>query len=1234
MATVVSKLKPRSTILNENEQQERLKPNGRGTSIPTSGTLNTISLGPNETTVEDGGISRVRKRSLPNTLPAVSNDNGLGGETIGNKTFQLRGGATPHTPQTYALLFIDPDASITAGDVDVSYDDDTDTPRVDNFDIIADGIGPHETSFPVKQVTDVTGQNFTGKNAGDALILGPACPDTVDWIVGSSGKTAFNPANDPNDGGNDGDALYVAAASTGDQDVAVGFKDLPAHIFEGGIITITGRCWVKNVGATTNGIEVGWRIGGVFYPQNSTTVTGLETGPYQILAFTDSINPDTSAAWTKTDVNNVEIMVRFKGDSPTVEKRWAFVRLGVSCRGGFVHNVLDGGDLANIDEIFQAVDDDPFGTPDDTEYVPANVAQSSQVMFDFEDLPTEAYQVISCEEFLRWTQLNNGGDNTSGENDFPCGIYQEPKYGDESYNRLEGPLDQQNLGGMQMVMSLGSAIIDPDGGVAMNGRYTANRGDPSGGCGNFSNFDDLGTGYGDWRDLTFLRTLNSSSAEITVAQVNAMQAGWRNAGGNRHQQKVSRVYVLCEFRRSAVGGEFFPHLAIDDDPNGSPAVVDADYVPSKHSSNKKFIFDFAGIPDASEVIRVTVRVRARTDFGASQGWRIFWRTSGGDTNEAEQTNPTFQTLEFNRTLHPDTGAKWTREEVNTLQIGWEAIGENAYHEKDLAALELEVEYVEIPEKVDAAKDVASRRLRRYRRPRKIMVVEAPIQFGDPGLLGTVALSHSAHPALRNIAGLERWERRLMRVLKQEFDLNEMKVRLTLEDLREQLLTFWATLRSRSRGLSFDGMAVMTPGGRLKFVRKTNAYYPDPNDGAINELTADEPKTNEDGTAVEDGSRNDVINSGFAVGSGNNFTDWAKNNDGVNGGSVTEETGVSIWRRELNDRSVLLTSGSPVTDLGVEALVENQAVGASLSPSGARYVLSIDHQDLDGQPLSVQIERQAFTTQTYVVETQTFTSGSHWFDLPVRSSPTRDRVPGSFARIDIGVGGVDPVDLVIRLAARSSAGQRNRVFHVQWEGGTLASGNEKSWPTSRILTKTGPVVRDADQLYAQSFAGRLTWPTVRGTWYGLFVPFWDSVDLPSRTGVKLYVIGNFFNADNHDAIYYDVDAETFIFERKLAGVTTQATFFRPGISAGVPIELAARWTSEELELGLTANTQDLFVDRVKGTPVAAAGGPAPGSSQNMYLGSFDGSDLAMAGGILREYYVTQQVLTDSEIRRLP
>jgi hypothetical protein len=1134
--------------------------------------------------------------------------------------------------------FIDANASITGGDIDVSYDDDTDTARVDNFDIIVDGLGPHYTSFPVKTVTSVVGQNFVGHGGTDLFMLGPEIPDTIDGCVGTTGRKAFGPESDPTEGAS-GDAAYVSMGTeTTDQKFYVGFKPItPFNPVS--IDSIRVEAFVKQFSGGS-GIEMLFRLGDAdsdWILATHTAATNTETGAVtQFFPASISTNPKTGNPWTPAEIDTIQIGFRFKGDSPAVEKRVNFFRLEVTFKGGFQSDTVDGSDPAEQVNAYQAVNKDPFTTPSAAEDNANHIVSipsggDTQYRVAFEDLPPEAVSVISAETFVRGTYFNSGNENGAAQNDIPCadGV---ATGGNEEQNRIDGPLEQSNIGGFQMQHSILSVITGD--------RFAVGIGDPVGGCGTFQDFPGDDVAWGTYVEHSILSTLNSSSNPITVAQANAMNGGWQMDDPSVHF-RLSRVYSQVEFRSSPVGGSF-THLVVDDDPVLAPD--DTNYQQSKHSANKKFGLDFAGIPEVLAVNSVKVIARAAVaTTGSVQGWRIIWRDGIGngasDVVETIVNNVGFSNFEYERTLSPFTSQPWTREECNRLVVIWEAVGENDYFEKRLSGLIVEMDVDLIPDKIDSARNTGSRRLRLLRKPVPFLEVGLPPQFADARTLGDVTVNHNAIPRIAETLGFERWDKSLMRVFKKRIGHASDIVTLTMLDMREFMSTLWVTGQTRTRGQSAEGMAVLTPGVELQFIRATNDYQVAPTGDLLQELNGDEPPTGLDGILIQNSATNLLANSAFSEGAPNVFTDWAQVIG--TGGAIAENLTEKLFEDDVAGnppRSVELTTPTTPSDATIleqETLITRGDAG---SPLGSDYVVSVWHKDNNGTPLSVGVEvfNHGFSTESFEWFDGDWTTvgGIKWFDLPVRSVPTYDRCHGSLQNMEDINGTVDPVEFRISLAARDTSGNINTVYGAQVEGGTIQSKAGARYPSNFILTRNGPVVRDALQFFLNNEAQRPIYPTnLRGTFAIEFVPLWDSADLPRHTAARRYVYGYVVDAFNEDSVYYDSDTENFVFLRKLAGVSKSVSVFYPQVTRGVPVQIATRWISDLGDLGETPFSFQLFVNNIASASDAHVQSFPLASSIPLYIGSRDGTDGEMIDAVVRKLEIKQLALPQAAIPRL-
>lgn len=1216
-----------------------MRPNANSSHSSVTGMASLqATLSPTSTHLEETVI-RVRRRGhLPNAVSVVcSPTSNFIGLAIVNGTFDLEGGANPTVPTTYAFTFIDTNASITAGDIDVSYMDDTDTPRVDNFDIIGAGLGPHYTSFPVKSITSVVGQNFVDHTAADLLIGGPAVPDTLDAVIGTSAAEDGSPASSF-DGGNDGDASFVESVSTSDEKIYVGFP----NISQFNPVTITSiaiQTYVKQF-AGGSGIDLLFRIGdgdSDWNLQTHTIATSTETGAVaQFFTSAITTNPKTGNPWTVQEIDDIQIGYIFRGDGGAIIKRVNFVRLDVNYTGGFVSDTVDGTDPDEQVNAYQALNKDPFTTPSSAEdlanHVPFLPGPSDlPYVVHFEDLPGEAVSVISTTTNVRHTYRNNGEKNGAGVNDIPCG-QGVAQGGTEETGRQDGPQEAGNIGGALLRHVLGTTIIGP--------RFALGYGDPPAGCGTFNNFVGSDLPWGTFEDKSFTSVLNSGSNPITVANINAMTAGYTADDPNRYYQ-LSRIYAEVEFRSNPVGGSFY-HLVVDDDPVLSPD--DTDYMQSKHPSNKKFGVDFAGIPEVLGVNSVKVIARAGVETtGSAQGWRIIWRdgigNSGSDVVESIVNNVGFSNFEYERTISPFTSEPWTRDECNRLVVIWEAIGENDFFEKRISGLIVEMDVDLIPDKIDSARNTGSRRLRLLRKPVPFLEVGLPPQFADVRILGDMTVNHNAIPRIAETLGFERWDKSLFRAFKKRIGHATDIVTITGLDMREFMSTLWVTGQTRTRGQSADGMAVLTPGVNLQFIRATNDYQVAPAGDLLQELNGDEPPTGLDGILIQNSATNLLSNSAFSEGAPNVFTEWDQLIGA--GGAVAENLEAPLFEDDVAGnapRSIELTTPTTPSDgtiLQQETLIER---GDSGSPLDVNYVVSVWHKDNDDTPLSVavQVFDHGFATENFnwLDGDWASTGGVRWFDLPLRSVPTYDRCQGSLQNMHDIPGSVDPVSFRIMIGNRDTTGNINTVYAAQVEGGTLQSKTAARYPTNFILTRNGPVVRDGMQFFINNEAQRPVYPAnLRGTFAIEFVPLWDSADLPRYVGARRYVYGFVVDAFNEDSFYYDSDTESFVFLRKIAGVSKSVTLFYPQVTRGLPVQVATRWISELGDLGETPFSFSFFInDQASPSDAHVQAFPLP-SSKPLYIGSRDGTDGEMIDAVVRKLEIKQLALPQAAIPRL-
>lgn len=1248
MGTLVY-LKPRSTVVFENGQKSRFAPDEVSQGIIGAGTDGVLTFSADATTLEDADITRHNLAGGAHWALRVLDDVAVvdnGSYTLTNDGVVSSTGANA---AFLAVVLIDPDDSITNYVVTINGTDETDSPVSDMITFP----GTSKVQFTTnryKTVTSISGGVITGANAGDSLRVVPRIADNAYSIL----TRAHDPYHSNNErlddaqGGNNDKGAYLQCISTSDREVRVSFPPLPPEVVE--VIRIRIIWNTKNLAATTNGIQCFVRVNGTNYVQSTDTTTSTDTGiSHSSGTITLSVSPDTSAAWTLAEINTLELGVVFKGDSPTVTKQAMSIRYEMD-----VHTVAQGVPASITDPkeralaAINSVSLFDESANNDSAYCAHDGQQNERIGFKYQDLPAEALSVTSVKGFWRGTYFNPGHPNGVTENTDHCALggtsgaavaSVQPRGGDGShYGR--GPLEQSNLGGIRFAMSsLGGSIeyLNDNIGAETNGRILIGPGNPSDGCGFGSGAasgqnDPWGTYHSRSKVFTATPTIGNP---WTVARFNTVETFFE-IGGREDKMRYSKVYVEPEWTRSPTGEVYF-HLAVDDDP-ASPD--DTKYMSSQHPNNKRFGVDFAGIEEVTAVNGLTGFIRGWKQVGATKGWKAKLNINGTDYEhpDGEQHNTSPETKSFTWLVSPATGDPFTRDEVNSAVLIWEAQGENDYYPKFVSLMGLQANIDPIPAKIDTARRLGSEVLLFQGKPVPYLQVRVPFVLGDAKLMREIAVSHDAIPKVEQTLGFERWERSLLRIEEKAIDHDTDTFIFLLRDLRDVLRLLEFSGQAVTKGRSFDGMSIITPGVNPSFVRGTNDYQPDPFADIIQELKANEPPTNLEGILIQNRGTNRIINSAFSQGATDVFDNYTKVGLPAAGASIVEDP-TTIYDDEAGVlRSVLFTGATTPADI----YLEQDAIlptGDALTPEGGRHTLTITHEDIDGQPLSMWLRGKpvGFSENNFNPGDDSWATGNPtWFTLPVRSTPTRDRIYAPFATLhDVAqtAGFRDNLTVGVRFGVRTSANQRNRVYDLQIEGGTIVSGEELAFPRSRILTKTGPVVRDEAELSIPNRAATPVYYTKRGTGFCIIETLWNSSELPQAVGIKRYVFGLPLTAGSSDALYYDADNEQFVFERILGGTSYKATFFYPQVSAGIPIRLAWRWISVEGDRDETPFSIQLYVDDVRGTDASPGQALSQPSLSNLYIGSFDGTNGQMLDGRIRRLKVSQEVLTLSRIKKL-
>ncbi|MCP4878335.1 MAG: hypothetical protein GY896_23015 [Gammaproteobacteria bacterium] len=1237
----VSVLKPRETAVFENEQKTRYSPESITTGLSSDALLSRFTFSANATEVIDGSVTLIDNWGF--SLYALRLVDGQGIVDSGSYTLENDGVVNPVSQ--LGVLLEDRNDSITNYSVTINGTNAADAPISDVLNFTSGGEVQYTANGPYKTVTSITGGTVTGTFAGDLLYVVPRLGALAHDIVTRGSDPFFinnNVANDPQSGAFDNKGYYAEAIDITDQEVRVSFPNLPSDVRD--IVAVRVRFNTKNLAATSNGIDFIIRHSGVSYIIGNNSATSTDAGfSNDSGTFTYAIAPGTGLAWTPTQVDSIEAGVIFKGDNPTVTKQLMRIRLEVDVRRVPVGTTAYDGEAA----FLEAVSGDRFdeGATDDNKYIPHSYNAASIVRFGFPDLPSEAVGVLNVKAFFRAASISKGHPNGATQRSLHCAEggssgsatdSVQPR-GGTGLHYGRGPMEESLSGGWRGGMQTPSGPLQDLGDA--NGRTLNGPGNPSDStCGNVPTAQSgRNVVWGTFQNYsTVLSGLPTNGNDWSVSEFNSMQAQFEQGLGDEQELRYSKMYTEPEWLRDPTGDTHL-HLVVRDDLDDPD---DTKFMVSQHSSNKQLGCNFPGIDEITEVVSIVGTVRGATSVGASKGWKIKLKvgsTTFNATGDTEYMNTSPEDKTATWAQHPTEFRPWTRAEVNTAVLIFEAQGENAFYPKYLYNMGLTVSAITIPDKIDTARRLGSEILLYQGQPVPLLRMRVPFILGDAKLVNDVAISHDAIPKVQKTLGLERWDRSLFRLFDKELDPETDTWSVLLYDLRDFLVTLVMSGQAVTKGRSFDGMSLITPGANMQFVRGSNDYQEDPFADLVQQLQANEPPTNEDGILIQNRGINRVINNAFSEGATNVFTDWSKVGLPAAGASINEDPISNFDEESEIIRSVRLTGADAPTDIYLEQYV-TLPTGDGLAPEGSRHQITITHEDVTGHPLSVWLRGDpvGFSDNNFNPADDSWATGNPtWFTLPIRSTPTRDRIPAPFATLHniSQVPAQNTFSLWLRIGVRTSANQINRLYDVCSEGGTIAGGDEAMFQRTRIVSITGPVVRDEGDLFVENKFESPVYSMKRGTGFCVIETLWDTAELPVATGVKKYIMGMVINASNKEELFYDCDDEEFVYNRVIAGVTYQATKKHRAIAKGVPIRIAWRWISAEGDLGETPFSIQIYVNDERGTDGAPTSVPAQPSSVDFYLGSLDGSQGQMLDGRMRRLRITQQVLSLDRIKKL-
>ncbi len=651
--------------------------------------------------------------------------------------------------------------------------------------------------------------------------------------------------------------------------------------------------------------------------------------------------------------------------------------------------------------------------------------------------------------------------------------------------------------------------------------------------------------------------------------------------------------------------------AATDDPIGFPD-GDATYTQGSNTTWDYLYMSLGPMTDAVEILSITAwSIYNNAGAGAFQEFDFGIRI--GSTNYLNGTlTPVagYTTSSKTWTTNPATSAPWTKAQLDDLMIvaGTQDTS-GSVDSVRVTSTYVTVEYQPIPAGISPAREIASHRLRLYRRPLEEMSVDVPLAMLDLELGDDFSVTHPAGPNSDGTGwGATNWKRRLHQLRSETIDLNNMTVSYTSRGRRAFLCTDWDTaFASRSSSAVEDGVARLGVGGTNTYTRASSMWVEDPGSRLVVLKAVNEKPMAYGGLLLESSATNLLTLSSNVDGSVAGLSLSGAS------GAVTSETASTqpLFDSSVTANNYKWTAGSPHS----ADLRATWAPTALLSANTITRV-SIDYMDngsVSGDRLHWRVRRS---------------DGMYWDDSgsgswvvgatdnPLTLAPTRTRAISN--RIDVG-SGATRLTLSMVLLSGGTAGRIARVYHAQIE--------DKAWATSRIVTTATPYTRALQTYSVTNTAGKRPISSTCGTYLAQVEPLFTAADALAG-GTDLYLLDMTYDASNWFRVYYDVSAGNLLFEIRAAGTTTTATKAWSPVR-GTTYKIAARWTSSAGELGLTARTHTIFIDGVKGTDATRAGDPSH-SSADMYRGG--NSAGAACNSSYTRHLLTQVVLSDAEVSR--
>src|SRR5262245_41477199 len=506
------------------------------------------------------------------------------------------------------------------------------------------------------------------------------------------------------------------------------------------------------------------------------------------------------------------------------------------------------------------------------------------------------------------------------------------------------------------------------------------------------------------------------------------------------------------------GGSLF--AAVDE---GTSNDGDTTYIQGSHNVSGVCRLRLAPMVDAQFINSITVEaIRSNAGAGTTQEFRLGIRVgpTGSDTmGSFVVVNGAYAVQTIVHATNPVTSAPWTKANLDDLIVVLETRDTTPPTDSvRVTALYIRVNYEPIPIGISSAREIASHRERRYRRPLEVANLKATLAFLDNDLMDDFSIVHFAGPQAQGQGwGDTTWKRRLHQVRELEIDPNDLCVGVKSRGRNEFLTTYWNTLESRrSSSATEDGTSRVGQGQVETCTRNSKAWHEDPGSGLVVEHGVNQKPIAKNGTAIEQFKKNYLKRSSFVSG-GTGF------GAATGTGTVTFPTSPPspLFDPTVSNTAMKHTAGNPHTVDLVQAWPVSDTLGAN-----SNYCLSIDHLDDPGANYRWRLQR--------AIDSRYWNDAASTWDVAVVNNvwtASTVRVRDRSKAIPIGTSSTTVTLSVLQLAGTPNA-RVNWTYHVQLE--------DLEYPTSRIVTDSATYAREVETYFVPQPSGARVWNNTGGT----------------------------------------------------------------------------------------------------------------------------------------------------------